>query len=212
MSIISVCPLCSEMVTIPKSLDIAAWVRCPLCGAAYPLGKAMDMVPPELIPVEAPDEEISIRPHNDEVGSDEIESVAATTLSVDSPIEPPPIHNASLESTSLTADESSAEPLDEEVFSIIAEHKVKTGNNIYNQIDQLDSEGRSRRKSKNPVHIFIGIIIGGFLGISIAYIAMAWIMGSRFDLPSPPRVLKPVLQYVLPERIWADKEQQRKNP
>jgi hypothetical protein len=199
------------MVTIPKSLDISAWVRCPLCGAAYPLGKAMDMVPPELIPVEAPDKEISLPPPPyDEAGGDKIESVAAT-LSVDAQIEPPPIHNPSLESTSLTADESAAEPLDEEVFSIIAEHKVKTGSNIYNQIDQLDSEGRPRRKSKNPVHIFIGIVIGGLLGISIAYIAMAWIMGSRFDLPSPPRALKPVLQYVLPERIWADKEQPRKN-
>jgi hypothetical protein len=56
------------------------------------------------------------------------------------------------------------------------------------------------------------IIFGGVAGITIAYIALAWILGSRFDLPAPPRVLKPVLRFVLPDRIWAENHSPHKNP
>ena len=50
MSEISTCPRCQKQVCIPSGLDVAAWVRCPRCGAEYPLSEAL---PPELIPVVA---------------------------------------------------------------------------------------------------------------------------------------------------------------
>ena len=48
MPTISPCPRCQKDVSIPIGIDLAASVRCPLCGAEYPLGEAL---PPGLIPV-----------------------------------------------------------------------------------------------------------------------------------------------------------------
>ena len=51
---ISTCPNCQRLVSIPSGLSAAAAVRCPLCDAEYALGEALALVPPELIPVSAP--------------------------------------------------------------------------------------------------------------------------------------------------------------
>lgn len=46
---LSTCPRCRRMVTLPESGDEATRVRCPLCGAEYTLGEALELAPPALI-------------------------------------------------------------------------------------------------------------------------------------------------------------------
>jgi LSD1 subclass zinc finger protein len=48
---ISKCPKCRKMVSIPAGVDPADRVRCPLCNAEYALSEALALAPPELIPV-----------------------------------------------------------------------------------------------------------------------------------------------------------------
>ena len=49
MSIASSCPRCREPVSIPDDASLAAWVKCPLCGAEFNLREAFDLAPPSLI-------------------------------------------------------------------------------------------------------------------------------------------------------------------
>ena len=54
MSAVTSCPRCSRQVSLPAGDDRSAWVRCPHCGAQYPLQTAIDFVPPLLEIVPAP--------------------------------------------------------------------------------------------------------------------------------------------------------------
>jgi len=191
MPTISTCPRCSRMVAIPEGLDATALVRCPLCGAEYPLEAAMELVPPKLIPVEK---------------SSLLLGHGAGEENKDSP------HLFFALEENVEPIETIESPLDAEVCDLIAKHKQGTEDKIPNQTEPPPLRGRVRRKPKSLPRIFMEIIFGGVAGITIAYIALAWILGSRFDLPAPPRVLKPVLRFVLPDRIWAENHSPHKNP
>jgi hypothetical protein len=52
MSMISRCPRCAELVSIPEGLVAEAGVRCPLCAAEYSLADALAALPPELVAIE----------------------------------------------------------------------------------------------------------------------------------------------------------------
>jgi hypothetical protein len=233
------------MVAIPQGLDSTALVRCPLCGAEYPLNEAMELIPPELIPVAASDEAILIdisqpisEADQQEADVIPLESAAIKPIPIHASIKSPPADAASnidappivpsfllqygatakgeesshpnfaLEETA----ETTESPLDDEVFSLIAKHKEEVKKESPNLAEPLALQRRGQRKPKSVLRIFIEIVSGGLVGITIAYIALAWIMGSRFDLPRPPKFLKPVMRFVLPDRIWQEKELPRKNP
>jgi hypothetical protein len=226
MSTISTCPRCSRMIAIPQGLDSTALVRCPLCGAEYPLYKATDLAPPELIPVAISDEAILLDPLRPTSEADQqeadiipLESAEVRSIPIHASIEPPP---ADLLQYGATADgekslhpnfaaEETAEtmesPLDDEVFSLIAKHKEEVKKESPNPTESLALQHRGQRKPKSALRFFIGLVSSGILGLSIAYVAMAWFMGSQFPFPSPPKVLKPVLRFVLPDRIWQEKIQ-----
>jgi hypothetical protein len=161
-----------------------------LCGAEYPLDAAMELLPPKLIPVET----FSLLGHG------------AGEQNKDSPhlIFAPEENEEPVKTTE--------NPLDAEVCDLIAKHKQGTEEKFSNQTESPPLRGRVRRKPKSLPRIFMEIVFGGVVGITIAYIALAWIMGSRFDLPAPPRVLKPVLRFVLPDRVWAENQTTSKNP
>jgi hypothetical protein len=282
MPTISTCPHCARLVAIPNAVDATVLVRCPLCLAEYPLDRALELIPPELIPVENAEaivlaaEQPRVKP--DHRQADNISRGATRAGSVPIPlaikappmdlrtVKPPPLPAASkpvaqpaaepffaadTQPTGTPAEptgarEEAAEiapsapvpsfllqhgeapelqedfhqdfaagdtvqtadsPLDEEVFNIITK-PVEAAAGVVN------AEGpgippRSQRKPKSPWRIFVEIVLGGILGLCIGYFILAWIvwmMGARFDLPSPPRALKPVLQFVLPDRIWTDNQ------
>jgi hypothetical protein len=278
------------MVSIPRGLDAATLVRCPLCGAEYPLGAAMDMLPPKLIPVETFDEANSSGPGQAANQADQpeadiirLETAAPRSIPIQASVKPPPIKPPSPGETPksvaglitepfFAADagppgqsavppqpadedsnispppivssflfqygggeagqsgpppiiapgdaEESAEttesPLDAEVYDLITKHKQMTEEESPNQTESPAPGRRVQGKPKSVLRIFFAYIFGGLAGITIGYIILAWIavwiMGSRFDMPAPPKVLKPVLRFVLPDRIWAEKDQPRKNP
>jgi hypothetical protein len=290
MPTISTCPNCSQMVSIPRGLDATTLVRCPLCGAEYPLGAAMDMVPPKLIPVETYDEtnssglgqpanqadqpeadiipldsaaprsipiQTAVKPHPIKPASatEPHKSVAGLITEpffaadakppsqsaappqpadVDSSVSPPPVVSSFLLQYGGVEDgqsgsppifapgdaEESAEtaenPLDAEVYDLIAKHKQMIEEESPNQTESPAPGRRAQGKPKSVLRIFFAYIFGSLAGLSIGYIILAWIavwiMGSRFDMPAPPKVLKPVLRFVLPDRIWAENQQPRKNP
>ncbi len=286
MPTISTCPRCSQMVSIPGGLDAATLVRCPLCGGEYPLGAAMDMVPPKLIPVETFDEANLSGPGQPANQADQpeadiiqLESAAPKSIPIQAAVKPPPIKPASpaekpkpvagpVSEPFFAADAGSAgetavppqpadevpnssappivssflfqygegeagqsgsptifapgdaedtaetaeSPLDDEVFSLIAKHKEEAKKESPNQTESPSNGRRGQRKPKSEWRFLIGLALSGIVGLSIAYVAMAWFMGSQFPLPSPPKVLKPVLRFVLPDRIWAENQQPRKNP
>ena len=205
MPTISTCPRCSQMVSIPPELDSAALVRCPLCGAEYPLGAAMNSAPPALVPVAG--------------GNGKMPQAADG----DSNVTPPPIvspflpqhgaateHGADSETdyASGEGDEGAAapdSPLDDAVYDLIARHKQQAKDDSQNSAGLPATAVRSRRKEKSELLIFVEIIFGGILGLTITYIALAWIMGSKFPLPAPPRASKPVLRFILPDQIWVEK-------
>ena len=297
MPTISTCPRCSQMVSIPPGLDATTLVRCPFCGAEYPLDAAMDLVPPQLIQVDTFDDANLSGPEQstnqaDQGGADiiRLESAAPRSIPIQASVKPPPIKPNSPAETPISvaglimepffaadanppgeygkppepADKSGTgilpvereqsnisappivssfllqfgaaeagaagshpifapgdaeetadtteSPLDDEVFDLITEHKEKSEKESSNLAESPAPGRRPQRKPKSELRIFAEIIFGGIVGLSIAYVAMAWFMGSQFPLPSPPRALKPVLRFVLPDRIWAENQQPRKNP
>jgi hypothetical protein len=191
MPTISTCPHCSLMVAIPEGLDATALVRCPLCGAEYPLEAAKELLPPKLIPVET--SSLLLGHGGGEVNKDSPHLIFAPEENEDSV-------------------ETTESPLDAEVCDLIAKHKQGTEEEFPSQTKPPALRRRAQRKPKSVPRIFMEIVFGGVAGIIIAYIVLAWIMGSRFDLPAPPRVLKPVLRFVLPDRIWAENQKTHKNP
>jgi hypothetical protein len=290
MPTISTCPNCSEMVSIPRGLDATTLVRCPLCGAEYPLGAAIDMLPPKLIPVETSDEANLSGPGQPANQADQpdadiipLDSAAPRSIPIQTAVKPPHIKPASAtenpkpvaglisepvfapdaESAGESAvppqpadeepsvspppivssflfqyggaecgqsgsppifahddDEESAEtaesPLDADVYDLIAKHKQKTKKESQDQTESSTNGRQAQGKPKSVLRIFFAYIFGGLAGITIGYVILAWlavwIMGPRFDLPAPPKILKPVLRFVLPDRIWQENQQPRKNP
>jgi hypothetical protein len=117
-----------------------------------------------------------------------------------------------VEETAETVDtaDTTENPLDEDVFSLIAKHKEEVKNEYPNQSEPLALRHRSQRKPKHVFRIFVEIVLGGVMGISIGYFALAWLVwliGARFDFPHPPQILKPVIQYVLPDKVWEDRQE-----
>jgi hypothetical protein len=184
MSTISQCPRCLQTVAIPEGLDAMILVRCPLCNAEYQLSEAIALSPPELIPVETREKTILSDPTPDaaEEQAEHEQEIA----------------------------ESAENPLDDEMLSLIALHKENTSQKSIIPDDSSLVGGRTQRKPKHLLRLFLAYVFGGLGGLIIGYIALAWIavwlMGPRFDMPSPPKALKPVLKFVLPDKIWVEKE------
>ena len=264
MPTISTCPHCSRLVTIPKDLEVAALVRCPLCSAEYPLNEALQLIPPELIPVETAEKAIladieqmkaaGAAPAETPIKIAPVaakskpvaglvtepffafESQAASESGVlpesmeQSPeIEAPPLvssvilrHGTTLQGEQnpdmLFAVEEAADAeetaegtenqLDEDVFSLIAQHKVEIEKEFPSKTEAMVFRHISKHRPRHVLQIFMGLVIGAVVGLSFAYVVLAWIawmMSAQFVLPQPPKVLKPVVKYVLPDTVWGEK-------
>src|SRR5260221_6636993 len=76
MSAVASCPRCSRQVSLPAGDDRSAWVRCPHCGAQFPLQTAIDFVPPmlEIVPAPALDAMEEAPPHENAAAAAAFES------------------------------------------------------------------------------------------------------------------------------------------
>ncbi|MGW8258438.1 MAG: hypothetical protein ACWGMZ_13210 [Thermoguttaceae bacterium] len=191
MPAISACPRCQKMVTIPQGLDSTDLVRCPLCGEEYPLQQAMELIPPELIRVVPANESHSETPGKRPL----LKPIFPMEFSV-------PTSDAQTNSDDSPADHDLDEHshFNHPIFTEIANHARESQKNSPEQSESTSTN----HKQRSTLHILLGSIISGLLALSLTYVALAWIMGSSFVFPAPPKAMKPVLRYVLPDNIWHD--------
>jgi hypothetical protein len=216
------CPMCDSeyplneaIVLFPLELiPVATSEEATLIDISQPISET-DLQEADIIPIESAEIK-SIPIHAGDVSepSDEAEQESDTTAP---PIVPSfllkygdTVQDEENSHPNFAADETTEtaeSPLDDEVFSLIAKHKEETEKESPNPGEPMALQRLGQRKPRNELRFFIGLATSGFLGLSIAYVSMAWFMGSQFPFPSPPKVLKPVLRFVLPDRIWHEKEE-----
>jgi len=184
MAIISECPKCEGVVTIPDGVDPDATVRCPLCEAEYPLSEALAAAPPALIPVEIPAAggrgeapetaaaaveqapDLDVWKKVDEVPEFDLEGSAAPGGGVES------FTGFDVQPAAEQA-ESAVEPAIEPAAEPAAAPAAKP-------------RPRRKRKSKSAMRQMIEAVVGGFAGLLIGYYLLCWFGGSRVDLPKLP--------------------------
>ncbi|MHB1037900.1 MAG: hypothetical protein ACYC35_25905 [Pirellulales bacterium] len=158
MTSVSNCPRCQQPVTIPRSVDAMAQVRCPLCSAEFPLREALDhavLTPPELVAVGvAPpgreDDDAMDIPVGEVVGQRPRVTVA--------PAAGAPSRAGSTRGAGSVSDVP------------------------------LGWTPPSARKKRGPgfVRQLTGIVLGGFLGLAIGYYVLNWIGGQNADFLEIP--------------------------
>jgi len=209
MSIISKCPKCHALVTIPAGLDPDAEVRCPLCVVVYPLREALAEVPPALIPVDtgaitgprggsdalAKSDLVAEPYHVAELPS--ASKGAATTTEL-SPAEAPTTDawqevDAASEVDTRMADEASPAidtgqtPVDSDA---LARFSIEESQQY--QPFAGDASMRARRKKeKGALRFLVEVFLGGVVGLTIGYYVLCWVLGPRHGLPELPLPLLP---------------------
>ena len=158
MTLVSSCPQCGRPVTIPDGIAREKAVRCPLCGEQFPLSRALDDLPPALIPVDEPS--TSPEPTLPETG----EKKAAGA--------------APLIDTGQT-------PVDADALAQMGTDQPRTptadAEDISQQVPLQHHSKQHRRKQKSVLREMIGAVLGGFLGLAVGYYLLNWIGGPRFD-------------------------------
>jgi hypothetical protein len=208
MSNISTCPHCAQQVLISGELDPETLVRCPICEAEFPLVQALVNAveaPPELVPVarvgDPPQDAsagVATPPVTGSAGG--VENLASpsspdvSTTGTRSPAVP-----AGAEGESRRAAPGRA--LDTAALVRAMEAEQGGPHDIYDVADprapaaaaselptfshaQTAALWRSRQRpasSLGSVGKALAIVVGGFLGIAVAYFFLSIISPRRFD-------------------------------
>ena len=198
MSIISKCPRCRQQVTVPDRLDPQSRVRCPLCDAEYPLSEAMAEAPPALILVDAPaaqeiitePEAVSaaeVVPEAERVSESpeaemEVSGDQRPAIDVWQKVDAMPQIDTGAAAESPPAIDTGQTPVDTEAFAGVAEAEAE---DEYGPVEGAPTKERrkKKRKRKSMGRHMVEALVGGFFGLTIGYYALAWIGGSRLDLP-----------------------------
>jgi len=208
MSSISTCPHCGQQVLISGELDPEALVRCPICEAEFPLVQALVNAveaPPELVPVAR----VGDLPQDASVGAatPPVTGSAAGAENLASPSSPDvsttgtrsPAASVGAEGDSPRA--TTGRPLDTAALVRAMEAEQGGPHDIYDVADprapaaaasemptfshaQTAALWRSRQRpasSLGAVGKAIAIVVGGFLGIAVAYFFLSIISPRKFD-------------------------------
>jgi len=189
MSSVSDCPSCGQKVSIPQGVEAGTTVRCPLCEGEFPLDRALAAAvaaPPELVPVArvSADTSNGLTPADEDSDRVAVESGART--------EPP----ASGQEAAVPAAAESVE----DGYALAGESRGQSEAEAeaerYDFGDVLPAAGpglgaagaaapwRSRQPEPSlagQLGKFVGIVVGAFLGMAVAYLALSWISPGRFD-------------------------------
>lgn len=57
MATIASCPNCHQAIAAPDAVDPQTWARCPLCGGQFPVQAALEIIPPSLEFIAAPNDQ-----------------------------------------------------------------------------------------------------------------------------------------------------------
>ena len=170
MPAISTCPKCRRQVSIPRGVDAAAAVRCPLCDAAYALSEALALAPPELIPIGyATDADNADRSAVEPLIAVESGTETETESEEDAIVSPPHIHIAE-------------EDVDEEDRENEAA-AVATGLPATSVSAHL-----RKRPSRSAWRTMLEVVTGGLAGCLAAYYGLALWFGPDLEkhLPKLP--------------------------
>lgn len=201
MPAVSACPKCGQYVTIPNDVAPAEQVRCPHCAAAFPLQDASGDPPPALIRVAAPDEEAAewmVGETDDEaadlVVDEEIPALGAVGDEADEgpwaqqtadhepsdaeaavyDVRPP--DGQSVDENADGAEESAIAAVYAEAFDFTPRDR--------NDDDSAAAVAARLRQEAGRHGMFgelVKIILGGIVGMAIAYYLLNFFGGPRFD-------------------------------
>jgi len=179
MPSISTCPRCSKLVSIPSDMDSAELVRCPLCEAEYPLVDALEMAPPELVPVAGG------------VAAESAEEAAIEETAAETP--------ASSDAESGLGEwesggyfESAAEDEFEEEAGVESEATMAAG-----PFSTMPVAARLQsRRQKSGLQTLIEVVTGGLAGCLVAYYGLAIWFGPEFHRVGLPELPLPFISWI----------------
>ncbi len=209
MGRISNCPICGDRVSVPEGVERQALVRCPLCEAEFPLERALGGAldpPPELVPVahlSSGDAE-GLTPAED--SSDGLSLADGLSLPEEYEIglkeEGPTAGLQTAKEEGAPRDDGGTvnrEPADsEEVYAVAGEaadeeepegEKYLFGGHAAGGPGGFGLPGAAsvwRSQQAGPSALgqigkFVGIVVGGLLGIAFAYLVLSLVSPSHFD-------------------------------
>lgn len=158
MPAISICPKCQRPVSIPRGVESAALVRCPLCAAEYPLGETM---PPELIPVVARPTEFTGEPAEATAGGELDDSAWAADV-VRAPARRKP-------AAAPPAREAGAKVAEKENEAVAVARALSATARVWRP-----------RAPGSVLKKLVGVVISGLVGCVVAYYALAFYLGPQF--------------------------------
>jgi hypothetical protein len=199
MSSVSSCPRCSLPVSLPASTASDARVKCPLCAAEYVLQEALDRAPPELIVLEAG----TSVPSMAESSRSTVLAAGEPLSTGDLPQVQFPDDDEGELGPSGFADESPAEESFAQRLAL-GDEDPQDGGAIIGVRGGVEADGhtglaeaasgsgtrlklfeteegdipRSARRSRhegNAFAEFVKVILGGVLGLAIAYYILLWL-------------------------------------
>ncbi len=196
MSIVSKCPKCEEVVTIPDGVGPQSAVRCPLCEAEYPLSEALAAAPPALIPVDRAAAQGLVPDSNAMLKSDLVTEPfhvpdvdAASTPAAAKPHSGRP----AAETPALDAWKKVDEPPEIDLgHDAVALEGAVAGDFAAFAEEEAEGEGKTaaagvsrprgkRKKHKSIVRVILEPVVGGFAGLALAYYGLNYFGGERFD-------------------------------
>ena len=193
MSAISLCPKCQKPVSLPAGLDSPALVRCPLCGAEYPLGEAL---PPELIPVaavsdqastplEIASDQVPLPPDGatDQAPATDVATAVAFGLGSAAEHEVAKADGATMDDGVVMAGQEEGE--------LTMEHEENEAAAVTAGQPRLAAMAtvRGRRPPASPLKRLIEVLTGGLAGCLVAYYGLAIWYGpefTKFGFPQLP--------------------------
>lgn len=194
MAATTLCPRCSQAVSIPDVAELATEVRCPLCQAEYFLSEALPADAPALIVLgvpaiampdfddlhsgqSAPSEAAATEDGTGEASALDFSYVEADGSAVTSP--------STLEESEATA---AGSPSDSEASwnshseeeSQPAEHSFSgaADDSVGTTVASSSTMPRKKRRGPGMVGRFVGIVVSGLVGIALAYLLIRWIKPS----------------------------------
>lgn len=181
---ISKCPKCLQPVSRPLDVESAAEVICPLCNARFPLADTLDEIPPALVPAATP--EIAVEDAVEKETDDIAEDTAADDDTDDGwrPPVPEPIDPSTMPAF-MSAMETGRQKLENASHEAAFDFRP-AGSEEQPEESAADVADRLRRSAgkKSIVREMIGIIFGGIAGLAVAYYALNFFGGPRFDILS----------------------------
>ena len=198
MPSISSCPECHRDLTLPDLVDGKQSLRCPLCDARFPAERVMadsvsfppaaivvstsDDVPPPAVERPAESEPWSTATSHD-TGIDEDAGRSSQKESGfhGSDVNEPDLDESELDESSVaTADEDDSSAED----SGVADSEVSPDYASFGrQAAAMRTAPRTRREASafSLFGQFVGIAVGGVLGLALGYWILLWILGAQAD-------------------------------